>query len=421
MSTNATIERSEAVAPAPGGGCPYHGASAARRSQPPGSPAISGHPAVLLQAEGRATVNSAAGVKAVLRAGDAALQDGFGVSDIARSPVELKPPVLFQDGEEHRSQRTAIAHFFTPKAAKERYRPVMERLTQELIGELERDGRADLSTMAMRLAVSVAAQVVGLTDSRRTGMHARLDAFLSLGPAPLSWRPVDIWRFVRLQSGILRFFNVDVKPAIAARRAEPQDDVISHLIEQGAADRDILIEAITYGAAGMVTTREFIAMSAWHMLDDDDLRRRYVGGEEQERLALLAEIVRLEPVVGRLFRRLEDDLEVPAPAGPVRLSKGTRLTLDIRSANADESAVGPHPLCLDPDREIPVRGVQRYGYSFGDGQHRCPGSFIALEEADVFLHRLLSLDGLRALQPPKVSFNELVQGYELRDFHIAVG
>src|SRR5690606_31608955 len=177
---------------------------------------------------------------------------------------------------------TAIAHFFTPKAAKERYRPVMERLTEELVAELERTGRADLSTMAMRLAVSVAAQVVGLTDSRRPGMHARLDAFLSVGPAPLSWRPSDIWRFLRLQGGILKFFGVDVKPAIAARRAEPRDDVISHLIKQGAADRDILIEAITYGAAGMVTTREFIAMAAWHMLDDPALLQRYVAGEEQE-------------------------------------------------------------------------------------------------------------------------------------------
>src|SRR5690606_36244636 len=186
-------------------GCPYHGAAAARRSQPPGTTALTGHPAVELDEHGGASVNSAAGVKAVLRAGDIALQDGFGVSEIARSPVELKPPVLFQDGEEHRAQRTAIAHFFTPKAAKERYRPVMERLTEELVGELERNGRADLSTMAMRLAVSVAAQVVGLTDSRRPGMHDRLDAFLSVGPAPLSWRPADIWRFVRLQGGILRF------------------------------------------------------------------------------------------------------------------------------------------------------------------------------------------------------------------------
>src|SRR5690606_8952060 len=154
---------------------------------------------------------------------------------------------------------------------------------------------------------------------------------------------------------------------------------------------------------------------------DEDLRRRYVAGEEKERLALLSEIVRLEPVVGRLYRRLEDDLELPAsnvPEGPVKLSKGTRLTLDIRSANADESAVGPHPLCLDPDREIPVRGVQRYGYSFGDGQHRCPGSFLALDESDVFLHRFLSPDGLHLVTPPRVSFNDVVQGYELRDFQV---
>ena len=404
-----------------GATCPYHGASAARRSQPPGLPVLTASPAVQHHDGNRANVNSAAGVKAVLRAGDVARQDGFGISEIARSPVELRPPVLFQDGEEHRAQRTAIAHFFTPKAAKERYRPVMEELTEELIGEFEKTGKADLSSMAMRLAVSVAAQVVGLTNSHRPGMHRRLDAFLSVGAAKLSWRPAAIRSFVKLQLGILRFFQVDVKPAINARRAEPGDDVISHLIEQGAADRDILIEAITYGAAGMVTTREFIAMAAWHMLEDDELRRRYLSGNEKERHDLLSEIVRLEPVVGRLFRRLEGELEVPTPDGPLTLPHGTRLDLDIRSANADESAVGPHPLCLDPDRELPGRGVQRYGYSFGDGQHRCPGSFLALEESDVFLHRLLSLEGLRIVRAPDVSFNDVVQGYELRDFQVGLG
>ncbi|HZJ09031.1 MAG TPA: cytochrome P450 [Trueperaceae bacterium] len=421
-----TTERQDDVSPSlppnpvAGNGCPYHGAAAGRRSQPPGAPLLTGSPAVQLGESGKVSVNSAAGVRSVLRAGDVAMQDGFGVSDIAKSPVELRPPVLFQDGDEHRSQRTAIAHFFTPKAAKERYRPVMEQLTEELIAELRSAGKADLSTLAMRLAVSVAAQVVGLTNSRKPGMHARLDAFLSLGPAPLSWRPAAVMRFLRLQLGILRFFQADVKPAIAARRLEPRDDVISHLIAQGAADRDILIEAITYGAAGMVTTREFIAISAWHLLDDEELLARYVNGDEKERQALLAEIVRLEPVVGRLFRRLEGDLDVPTSDGPVTLPKGTRVGLDIRSANADEAAVGPHPLCLDPDRRITTRGVQPYGYSFGDGHHRCPGSFLALEEADVFLHRLLSLDGLRLVKPPRVGFNDLVQGYELRDFQVAI-
>ena len=58
--------------------------------------------------------------------------------------------------------------------------------------------------------------------------------------------------------------------------------------------------------------------------------------------------------------------------------------------------------------------------SFGDGAHRCPGSFIALQETDIFLRRLLALDGLRIERAPTLTWNELVAGYELRHFRIAI-
>ena len=395
------MRRSQPAEPTgPGGG--------ARRSRPP-TPNVPGGPVEL---------RSLAAGRQMLRAGDAARQDGFGIREAARSPVKLKPPVLWQDGEEHKRQRTAIAHFFTPMAAKERYRPLMERLADELVAEVERDGRAELSGLAMRMAVGVAAQVVGLTDSRRPGMHARIDAFIAHGAAKPSWDPRELLRFVRLQKAVADYFRVDVKPAIDARRRSPQDDVISHLIAQGRNDQDILIEAITYGAAGMVTTREFIAMAAWHLLTDAGLLARYRAGDEAERHALLAEVIRLEPVVGRLFRRLEGDVEL---AGGETLTAGSRVVIDVRAANADAAAVGPHPYCLDPDRRVAAKGVQRYGLAFGDGQHRCPGSFLALEEADVFLSRLLALPGVSLEGEPELRFNDLVQGYEVRDMWVAAG
>lgn len=410
--------RSEGT-PAPAG-CPVHGPAAARRSQPPGEPIRLGTPDFERISSDTVVVRSAALARAVLRAGDVAVQDGFRVRDIAKSPVKLRSPVLFQDGEEHRAQRTAIARFFTPKAAKENYRPVMEALTAELMAELRSKGRADLAQMAMRLAVSVAAQVVGLTNSREPGMHARLDAFLSKGTATFSWRPDKLIAFLRLQSAVMRFFRVDVKPAIDARRQHPKDDVISHLISQDVKDRDILIEAITYGAAGMVTTREFISIAAWHLLDDDELRRRYLAGDEEERQRLLAEVVRVEPVVGHLQRRLTGQLELSTEAGPVTLPAGTVIDIDVRAANFDPAAVGEHPACLAPEREIKAKGVQPFALSFGDGHHRCPGSYLALEEADVFLHELMAIEGLRIERPPTVTYNDLVKGYELRDFVLRI-
>src|SRR5690606_30374055 len=303
-----------------------------RRSQPPEG----GKRAERAQAgPPRREVASMTSSRKVLKAAGVARQDGFGIREAASSPLRIKPPVLWQDGAEHKAQRTAIAHFFTPMAAKERYRPVIETVADELVAELQSSGRAELTDMAMRLAVAVASQVVGLTDSTRPGMHERIDDFIALGPSRPSWRPREMLRFLRLQKGIADYFRFDVKPAIAARRAEPRDDVISHLLAQGAGDQDVLIEAITYGAAGRVTTREFIAMAAWHLLDDEGLRNRYLAGDERERQAVLSEIIRLEPVVGRLFRRLEGELELEDE----KLESGTRVTVDVRAANADATAV----------------------------------------------------------------------------------
>lgn len=58
--------------------------------------------------------------------------------------------------------------------------------------------------------------------------------------------------------------------------------------------------------------------------------------------------------------------------------------------------------------------------SFGDGHHRCPGAYVAIQETDVFLRRLLALEGLRIERKPSVSWNDLVAGYELRGFTVAV-
>ncbi len=372
-------------------------------------------------ADGSVVVRSVKLARDVLRSGDQTVQSGFSVESLNASPAALRPPVLFQDGDEHRQQRTAIAAFFTPKAVNERYRATMERYTDEVLADLVERGTGDLSDMAMTLSVRVAAEVVGLTDSADRHMDRRLDAFFALDMKPFSWRPDRLLSFLKVQARVLWFYLRDVRPAIQARRRERRDDVISQLIDKGYRDADILIEAVTFGAAGMVTTREFIAMAAWHLLADDDLRERYLASEAPQRQRLLNEVLRLEPVVGHLYRRTVEPLELDVNGTTERLEPGTRIDIDILSANVEEAVVGEQPMCLRPDRTITGKGIQPYVMSFGDGHHRCPGSYLALEESDVFLNKLLRLPGIRVVKEPELGFGELVKGYELRNFQVAVG
>ncbi|HEY0606751.1 MAG TPA: cytochrome P450, partial [Herpetosiphonaceae bacterium] len=310
------------------------------------------------------------------------------------------------------------ARFFTPRAVSQNYRRLMEVFADRMIRELKRRKRADLSQLSMKLAVRVASEVVGLTNSRLPGMDRRLNAFLGT-EIDLTKSPRALLNMLRSQAQTAAFFYLDVKPAIEARRKQPREDVISHLLAQGYSDTEILTECITYGAAGMVTTREFISIATWHLLEQPELRQRYLAGDEDERQQILQELLRLEPVVGHLYRRATADLELSTGGTSVTIPAGSLIDLHIYAINADQSVVGEHPLAICPQRDLPERvGPAMMG--FGDGHHRCPGAYIALQETDIFLQRLLRLPRLQIRQKPSISWNELIKGYEVRQFVLAV-
>lgn len=340
-------------------------------------------------------------------------QAGFKAELLERLRGRSRMAVLFQEGEEHRRQRLATARFFAPRVVDTRYRDLMTSLSDELTGRLSKDGSARLDAISMELAVAVAADIIGLTDSDRRDMTRRLDRALSRS-LPAGWGPSAIAAILRTQWRLWRFYRLHVRPAIQARRARPRDDVVSHLIAEGYTGREILRECLMYGSAGMVTTREFIVMAAWYLLERDELRARFLASNEPARISLLEEILRLEPVVGYLYRRAQKDVAVDDGGGIVIIPKGALVEIDVRAVNADPEVAGRCPHALDADRP-PAGKAGRSGIGFGDGPHRCPGASVALQESAIFLDKLLRVPGIRLAAPPKVTWNTTIASYELRD------
>lgn len=357
-------------------------------------------------------------VRTVLRSG--ASQAGFNADMIGKIAHMMRMPILYLDGQPHHEQRRQTARFFTPKTVSTNYREMMEKLVERLIKDLKQAGQADFSDLTLEMAVRVAAQVVGLTSSRVPGMTSRLDAFFQADITSFSWRPRALWQFFNNQRRLLTFYWLDVVPAIHARQRKPQDDLISHLIAQGYSGMEILTECVTFAAAGMATTREFLSIAAWHMLEHPSLRARYLVASQEERYAILHEILRLEPVVGHLYRRSSTDLELTYNDQKVVIPAGALIDLNIHSANTDAGIVGAHPLQICPGREMSKERIPAEMVSFGDGYHRCPGSYLAIQESDMLLTRLLALEGLSMKQQPHVAWNEIIAGYELRKFMIAL-
>ncbi|MEV4312055.1 cytochrome P450 [Actinocrispum sp. NPDC049592] len=380
MSNSRKIDRGE-------GGCPVH-----------------------RDADGIWQIHEFNAAKTVLRSTDT-VQAGLGVEFMDRMPASIRRPVLYRDGPEHREHRRQTAKYFTPRHVDSHYRELMERYADREIAALRRDGSGDLAEISFRFAVDVAKAIVGLTESR-PGTDKRLARFfVGRDVAPGFSSPTAVYNLWLQGWWWTSFYVNDVRPAIKVRRHARQDDLISHLIDEDCTNVEILAECLTFASAGMVTTREFISAAAWHLFGDVELRKRFHEGDQAQRYALLHEILRLEPPLDRLKRRTTKTLELPDGS---TIPDGEFVHIKTSAVNTDETAVGPEPLEVQPDRAISP------GLSFGEGPHKCPGMYVAIQETDIFLTKLFAIDTLDLAAPPKVTHNAVFESYEIRDMAVTV-
>lgn len=351
------------------------------------------------------------------------LQAGFSAEQVRAGLRKSRYPVLFADGPEHREQRSMIARFFAPTTVDTTYRELMDRYAQETLAELDRTGSLDLGQAAMGYSVRVAAHIVGLDGTDPDAMGRRLmKLFGNHGDPTAAPRNVfqKIWFGMSSALAgvpVATFTWMDVRPAVKARKAERRADVISHLIDQNYSLAEIATECLTYAAAGMVTTREFISMAVWHMLDNRPLLDRYMVAGKSERYAILHDILRLEPVVGLLHRRATEDIELEHDGQSYTIPAGDMITLSVKDTNVD-SEVFDQPRAVCPERKLP-RGVRPEGAAFGDGAHRCPGHFVAIQETDVFLRELFSRE-VELVAVPEMLSDALIAGYRVEGLRVGL-
>jgi cytochrome P450 len=330
-------------------------------------------------------------------------------ADYFKDKDPSRVPVIFLDGELHKKRRAQLARYFTPKAIKDRHMVVMEQTTAELMAQMRSTGRGQLDVMSLRLASDVAAEIVGLTSSDASAMSERLRAKFTASSK--GKRPGLLGKLGRIEDIVrtLWFHRRDVVPAIRERQGVDKDDVISFLVREGYSDQEILVECMTYATAGMITTREFMVMVAWQLLEKDDLRQQFLEGGEAVQMAILDEILRIDPVAAYVYRRADEDM-VASDGRTVRA--GDKFLVDIRNINLDEEAVGACPHAIDPERSKRQKMSSNW-MSFADGPHRCPGAQVALYETRVFIDALLRLPGIRLARKPDIGWIEEINGYEL--------
>ncbi len=396
--------------------CPVHNERKVSLSEQEVSPPI------VIDAEGVWHINGYDEARQILRS-EFTKQAGFRAEKIGKrmQTVVRKPPILFLEGEEHHRMRRETNKFFTPAITDKQYQGFMETFAEELIERLKTRRQMDLRELTLDMAMRVAAQVVGLTSSMVPGLKQRLEGILNVGNVSETLKSSRLHQ-IFVQRHVIGFLLFDVKPAIRARRKRPQNDVISYLISRDYSDLEILTECLVYGVAGMATTREFISIALWHLMEKPHLRQRMLVGSQEERYAILHEILRLEPIVGHLKRRTTGEIRLESEGATRTIPAGTLVDVNIFAANADPRMTGGTGLSLCPARPMTsTQGkVPEPVMSFGDGTHRCPGAYIAIQESDIFLRKLLAIDTLKIEKTPDVRYNDTLSGYEVSRFIISI-
>lgn len=344
-------------------------------------------------------------------------QWGFGAHNLERLPTFFRRPVLYMEGEEHRKVRAKTARFFSPRMTREVHVKVIQDATAEALAILAKKGRVDVSVLSMRVATRVAGHIVGLTHGNIDGLERRLTIIgraKSLSAGEL--RALIPW--MKQQYSQLAMYLLDVRPAIRARKKQKQDDLISHLVDEGYKDGEIMAEALTYGTAGVITTRQFICACVWHLHQDSALLNAFLAADDQQSDAILYEILRLEPVVGKLMRQSTEALRVEHEGEQIDIPKHAAINFEVYDINADAAVVGDNPDSICPHRAKDSKRPPTF--SFGSGHHRCPGEYVAILETRIFLKALFSTPNLRIEGPPRLEHNETVQGYEIEDLFASV-
>jgi cytochrome P450 len=279
-----------------------------------------------------------------------------------------------KDGPEHKRLRRLVSVAFTARRAAEfrpRIEPIVARLLDDLPDHVE-DGSVDLLRYFARpLPMDVICELVGIPEADRP-------TWREYGAAVVAGSGTA---FAAAIPGIM----ASARAAIAARRADPADDLIGDLVRAQAEDGDRLSDT------------ELVTL-VWHLVIAGQTPTNLIANAvaallaHPGQLALLRadpgltsgavdELIRwCGPTLLAIPRYAQEDVDlygVPVP-------KGAAVTASVAAVNRDPRVF------TEPDRLDVGRTVGSAGHlGFGHGAHFCLGAALARVQTEVALTALL--------------------------------
>ena len=290
----------------------------------------------------------------------------------AHSMLELEPP-------RHTRLRALVLRAFTSRRIAA-LGPEIAQLSHDLIDALPAGAFDLLPSFAQKLPVIVIARLLGVPESMADDLLRWSNAMVGMYMAGRTRAMED-----RAIAATLDF-TAFLKGYVEARRADPRDDLITHLIAaEMEGDRlstdELIATCILLLNAGHEATVHTIGNGVKALLETKTPRTALTPDHIE---ATVEEILRFDPALHLFTRWCYEDVEVMGQT----FRRGDQIGLLLAAANRDPGQ-WDRPAQFQPDR------VVKPNATFGAGLHFCVGAPLARLELQIALpilfHRLPDL------------------------------
>jgi cytochrome P450 family 142 subfamily A polypeptide 1 len=355
-----------------------------------------------------------------LRANDPVHWDGrvWGISKYDDLKAVSKNPALFSnangirpdsgpvammidmDDPEHLKRRKLVNKGFTPRRVKESEAAV-RRACDEIIDAVCEKGECDfVFDVAALLPMIMIGDALGVKPEDRAQLLEWSDGMMRA----LIGTPDGVEKATEAFIGYQEFAT----GAIAARRAEATDDLMSVLVHADVdgsrlTDDEIVHESLLILIGGDETTRHVITGGMYQLLANPDQKQKLLDDPSKIPTAV-EEMLRWVSPIKNMARTVTRDTELRGQ----QLQEGQKLLLLYPSANRDED-VFDDPFRFDVERK-PNEHV-----AFGFGTHFCLGNSLArLELVCMFEHLLSRLPDIELVDNAEPDHRpaNFISGYE---------
>jgi cytochrome P450 len=279
--------------------------------------------------------------------------------------------VLPGSGEGHLAWRRELNKWFTAKQMA-RLRPRIAEVAERLVDEMTANGApADLKAdLGFPLPVWVICEILGVPESDRDKFSYWSDTMLNLDRYSADEMRAAGAEFAAYLAG-----------HVAAKRAEPGDDLLSTLAnDPDSVMSDAALIATGQGllVAGHETTANMIGKMIAMLLADRSRWKALLAEPKLIRSAV-EEALRLDVNAGfGMIRYIDQEIAI---AGET-IAPGTTVVCSMAAANRDEAA-------FERADEMDLARTPNPHLAFGAGLHSCLGQALARTELQVTLEVLL--------------------------------